>query len=164
MDYTDFITCFLLFIPVFIWNLILYKKLPEKFQKNIWDKIPKYVNTCENILRFITFFFPIFLKLEITNSFQIIGGFLYIIGIAVYFLSWIFQIKYPASKWSESIFGFMAPAYTTIIWLTGISLIGQKLIFDFPYIFILYLIFAVLFVFIHTFHSFYVFKNVESKT
>lgn len=163
MNFGDYITCILLFIPIFIWNVLLYKKLPEPYQNTIWDKIPKELDVSENVLRFVSFILPIFLKLEIKSTIQIVGLFLYIFGVFIYFASWIMQIKYPTSKWSKSIVGSMAPAYTTIIWFVGIAFIGQRLIFNVSYNFAIYIVIAVVFVLIHTYHSYYVYVNNKKE-
>jgi hypothetical protein len=93
---------------------------------NFWNNIPYFIRISENILRAIVFFLPLLLKLEINEPQQKIGFLIYMAGIGVYFMSWLMQIYFPDSSWSQSVFGFMAPAYTTIIWFVGIGLIGKS--------------------------------------
>jgi len=156
------LNCFILLLPVLIWNLIFYKKLPDLYQNKKWDNIPKGIKVVENILRIFTFIFPLFLKLTLSSSIQCTGLIIYMAGIILYFMSWIMQIYFPETVWSRSMLGFMAPAYTTIIWLSGISLIGQKMIFDLGYNFSIYLIISLLFVVIHTVRSFLVYNKNSS--
>ncbi len=94
-------SCFILLIPIFLWNIIFTGKLPEPYQKNkSGDNIPNFIMVLENILRIIVFFFPLFLKLEIKEPQQKIGLLIYIAGISVYFMSWLMQIYFPESSWS----------------------------------------------------------------
>ena len=53
-----------------------------------------------------------------------VGIAIYLIGMLIYFASWIPLINAPNSAWSNSLAGFMAPAYTPLLWLVGIGLIS----------------------------------------
>jgi hypothetical protein len=70
------------------------------------------------------------------------------------------QIYFPQSAWSQSVFGFMAPAYTTIIWLVGIGLIGQSLFLKIPYHYSIYLVFAAFFTTFHSIHTYIVYSRL----
>ncbi len=154
--------CFILLIPVFLWNVIFADKLPELYRRNnFWNNIPDFIKILENILRIIVFFFPLFLKLEIKELQQKIGLLIYVAGIFVYFMSWLMQVYFPGSSWSQSVMGFMAPAYTAIIWLTGIGLIGKSPFLKIPYHYSIYIIFSVFFVVIHSIHSFIVYLKTR---
>jgi len=84
------VSCFILLIPIFLWNIVFVKKLPEPYKINsFWDDVQKFIKTSENILRAIVFFFPLFLKLEINDLQQKIGFLIYMIRICVYFTSYI---------------------------------------------------------------------------
>jgi len=63
-------------------------------------------------------------------------------------------IYLPESGWSLSIFGFTAPAYTPLIWLIGIGLIGSESFLPIPKITAIYLCFSLIFVIIHSSHTF----------
>ena len=153
--------CFVLLIPIFLWNIIFASKLPAPYQmSNFWSNIPKSIGISENILRLIVFFLPLFFKLELKAPQQKIGFVIYLVGICVYFTSWLMQVYFPESSWSGSIFGFMAPAYTTIMWLVGIGLIGQSLFIKIPYHYSVYIVFSVLFVVFHSIHSFIVYSRI----
>ncbi|HPG41981.1 MAG TPA: hypothetical protein PLP19_17080 [bacterium] len=163
MNIHNYLPCILLLAPVFIWNALLYSKLPAPYQKAIWDKVPKSLDILENVFRIIVFFIPIFMKLQIDTPAQKAGLILYCIGIVIYFLSWYMQIKYPASAWSASMWGFIAPAYTTIIWFTGIALIGQELLIKKTWWYGSYFLFILFFVIIHTCHAVYVYRHSLNK-
>ena len=120
--------CFILVIPIFLWNILFAASLPRGYSMEFfWKDIPPIIGTTENVLRIIVFFLPLLMPLTIKITGQKIGLGIYLVGLAIYFLSWIMQIYYPDSPWSSSLFGFLAPAYTTIIWFIGIGFIGNKL-------------------------------------
>jgi hypothetical protein len=149
-----FFNCFLLLIPVFVWNLIFYKRLPAPYQKPIWDDVPKPLAAAENIFRTGAFVFPVFLRIELKTILQILGLILYLSGLSVYFFSWVLEIRSPESKWSKSAIGFTAPAWTTIFWLAGIGLIGQRMTINgLPYSFFIYMAIALVFTGVHTAHA-----------
>jgi hypothetical protein len=130
------------------------KVLPPPFQKNIfWHDIPSHIGIPENILRIIVFLCPLLMKFSLAEPHQRLGLMLYILGVCLYFWSWIAQIYFPKSAWSISILGFTAPAFTTIIWFVGIGLIGSSLFIKIPYHYSVYLFISALFVIVHTSHA-----------
>ena len=156
-----FQNCFLLLLPIFAWNVIFMKVLPPPFQKNIfWHNIPAYIRVPENVLRIAVFLCPLFMKLSVSEPHQKLGLILNIFGVCLYFWSWIMQIYFPKSSWSKSIWGFTAPAYSTIIWFVGIGLIGSTLFVNIPYHYSVYLFISLLFVIVHTSHTLIVFKRL----
>jgi len=155
-----FQNCFLLLLPILLWNVIFMKSLPNQFQKDVfWHNIPMYIKFPENVLRIVVFAFPLLMKFSFSESSLRIGLGLYIFGVCLYFWSWIMQMYYPKSLWSKSIWGFTAPAYTTIIWFMGIGLIGSSLFFHIPYHYPIYMIICVLFVIFHTAHAYIVYSR-----
>lgn len=155
------LNCFILLIPIFLWNILFATSLPRGYSiEFFWKDIPPIVGTTENILRIIAFFLPLLMPLTIKTTSQKIGLGIYLAGVAIYFLSWIMQIYYPDSTWSSSLFGFLAPAYTTIIWLIGIGLIGNKLFIKIPYHPIIYITISAVFVFVHTTHAYIVYTRL----
>ena len=135
--------------------------LPRGYSRELFEiDIPPIIGTTENILRIIVFFLPLLMQLAIKIASQKIGLGIYLAGLTIYFLSWIMQIHYPYSTWSSSLFGFMAPAYTTIIWLVGIGLIGNKLFIKIPYKPIIYIAISAVFVFVHTTHAYIVYLRL----
>jgi hypothetical protein len=151
------LNCFILLVPVFLLNLLCAKQLPKPYQaENFWKDIPAFIGTMENIMRIIVFIVPLFLKLALEEPRQKIGLLIYIAGIIFYFASWMVQIYFQESSWSKSLFGFAAPAYTTIIWFVGIGLIGKSLLFDIPYHYSIYIGLAAVFVVFHSMHAYIV--------
>jgi len=153
-----FRNCFLLFIPVLVWNILLYKRLPEFYQAEKWDAIPGLLDKAENLFRFFAFALPLGLRLEISGTVELYGLVLYVIGVLVYFVSWFIQIRFPDSRLAGTGFSRMAPAWTTIVWLVGIGLIGRSNFFGIRNGTVLYLAVVVTFVSIHTYHAWYVWK------
>lgn len=156
-----FQNCFLLLLPILVWNVIFMKVLPQPFQKNIfWHNIPPYIGIPENLLRIVVFMCPLFMKLSVSEPHQRMGLILYILGVCLYFWSWIGQIYFPKSAWSKSCWGFTAPAYSTFIWFAGIGLIGSTLFIKIPYHYSLYLVISLIFVIFHTTHAYIIFKRL----
>lgn len=156
------LNCFWLFIPVFIWNAIFYKKLPEFYQPAIWDNIPKALDVAENGLRYLSFLIPILLKIGFSASTQKIGLALYLGGLLVYFASWSVQLNPNRSVLSKSLGFRLAPAYTTIIWLLGIGLIGRESWFSSFNLQALYFPIIIAFVSVHTYHSYTVYRKTKA--
>jgi hypothetical protein len=144
----------LLLLPIMAWNLILTKKLPQAYSAEIFEKdIPAFIVNGENVSRLIVFILPLLMPFHIETQTQILGWWLYIAGTILYFFSWLVQIYYPQSAWSLSAFGFLAPAYTPLIWLIGIGLIGNTLYFSFPYRSWMYIFTAIVFIGFHLSHA-----------
>jgi hypothetical protein len=59
----------------------------------------------------------------------------------------------PESPWSTSWLGFVAPAYTPLVWLTGLGLIGRRLYVPSPYRRRMYVALACGFVAFHVTHT-----------
>jgi len=155
------LNCFMLLIPIFIWNIIFAKSLPKGYTMDFfWKDIPAIIGNTENILRIMVFILPIFMKFSLETKLQKVGISIYVLGIIIYFLSWIVQIYFPECYWSKSIFGFMAPAYTSIIWFVGIGLIGKTTFIKIPYLSVIYIFISVCFVVIHSIHTYVVFQRL----
>jgi hypothetical protein len=149
-----FANCFLLLIPILLWNLIFASKLPKAYSAEIFSKdIPRFIEYGENILRLFVFVLPIFMPIHIETQNQKLGFWFYIIGSVIYYMSWLVLIYFPQGNWSLSALGFSAPAYTPLIWLAGIGLIGNKLFFASPYRSWIYIIASTIFVSFHLAHA-----------
>jgi hypothetical protein len=156
-----FLNCFLLLIPIFIWNIIFIDALPRSYSPEIfWKDIPKTISYSENILRIIVFIMPAIMIFSLKTRMQKIGFIIYLIGIILYFLSWIGMIAYPESSWSQSMIGFISLACTTIVWFVGIGLIGNKAFFKILYLPVIYIFIALLFVGFHSLHAYIVFQRL----
>ncbi|MGD0860168.1 MAG: hypothetical protein ABR912_12680 [Terracidiphilus sp.] len=120
--------CFWLLLPILAFNLIFMRQLPPAYQMGVfWKDIPKAIGVPENLLRTLVMIFPVFMRLRISTPGQKLGLGLYVTGLLVYIGSWAALIAAPESAWSTSAIGFLAPAYTPIVWLIGIGLIGDEL-------------------------------------
>lgn len=156
------LNCFSLLLPVLLWNIAFMDKLPKGYLSTaIWDKIPSWLNVTENILRAMVFLLPLFLKLSLESKIQKIGLIVYLLGLIIYYASWIWPIYFPNSNWSNSLIGYMAPAYTTIVFFTGIALIGQQSFLNIPRIGLIYFILSIAFVIVHSYHAYLAYKNLE---
>jgi hypothetical protein len=122
--------CFWLLVPILVFNLLFMRQLPPAYQMDVfWKDIPKSIAVPENILRALVMILPVFMRLRVFTPSQKLGLGVYLTGLLVYFGSWAALIAAPQSAWSASAIGFLAPAYTPILWLTGIGLIGDEFLF-----------------------------------
>lgn len=152
---------FILLIPIFLWNILFIDYLPKGYSPEVFDEgIPKYIIISENVLRFFVFTLPLFIPLSIKTKIQKTGFLIYFVGVLLYFSSWLMVIFYPESDWSQSLIGFTAPAYTTIIWFIGIGLIGNNTFFKSIRLSLIYIFISVLFVVFHALHAYIVFQNL----
>ncbi|MRR28856.1 hypothetical protein EG834_00630 [bacterium] len=98
----------------------------------------------ENGVRIFVFMLPLVLPLNLTNTSERIGLWVYIIGTLIYFSSWLPILFRPQSTWSNSMAGLLAPRLTPFFSFLGVALIGESWI---------YAAIAVLFIFLHTWHG-----------
>lgn len=153
--------CFLLIIPILLWNITLNKYLPKAYREDVlWNKIPEIIGFSENVLRIIVFALSAIMILSIKTKLQKTGLGIYLTGLVIYCLSWLMVIFYPESYWSISMAGFMAPAFTPLIWFTGIGLVGNRGFIRIPHITVLYIALSLLFVVFHTIHAFLVYQQI----
>jgi hypothetical protein len=147
--------CFWLLAPILAFNMIFMRQLPAAYQMNVfWKDIPKAIGVPENLLRTLVMILPVFMRLRISTASQKLGFGLYLTGILVYFASWAALIAAPQSAWSTSAIGFLAPAYTPILWLVGIGLIGNELHFQkVPFKPWMYWALSALFLLFHNLHA-----------
>jgi hypothetical protein len=157
------LNCFLLLIPILAWNAILGSKLPVAYQAETFDKdIPSAVPLGENIFRSLVMFLPLLMPLSFASRSQKFGLYIFIFGMLIYFLSWTVLIVFPSSTWSMSAAGFLAPAYTPLIWLVGIGLIGTQFYFKSPYQSWMYILLSVIFLSFHIKHAAIVYLRLNS--
>lgn len=150
---------FVALIPILLWNIAFISKLPLGYQSEYFDKeIPKLISVGENAFRLVIFVFPLFFSLKISGSILKEGGVLYLVGVLLYFISWLLLMFFPYSRWSKSIIGFTAPAFTPIIWLIGISQMVTSC-YIFTYSKWHYIVPAIIFSIFHVWHSAYVYKK-----
>jgi len=70
------------------------------------------------------FVWPLLLPLGWQDRRSRAGLALYGLGLLIYFASWLPLIYRPEAAWSTSAAGLLAPAYTPLIWLAGIAVVG----------------------------------------
>lgn len=147
-----------LFIPILLWNVLLTKHLPPAYQMKAFNSnIPHLIAIGERIGRIAIFGLPLFLKLNYSSPLGKTGLLLFIVGVVLYFSSWVVLILRPECDWSKSLFGFTAPAYSIIIWLTGFALLADSYYFELSYSKWHYIIPSVIMVTFHFSHSRFVF-------
>ncbi len=148
------LNCFWLTIPATLVSVFCARYLPGPYQNNIfWNNIPPLVEYGENIFRTIVIILPAFFPFNHTTKLQKTGLYVYIIGTAIYIISYMLLIYLPESSWSKSLLGFSAPATTPLIWLVGISLVMDKPYFNIKYRKGIYILFVVIFCVFHFIHT-----------
>ena len=153
-----FFNCFLLTIPILLWDYIFTDKLPKAFQPEIfWKDIPSFIIYGENISRLIMFVFISFMPLKIINDKQKNGLLFYVVGVLLYFATWVILMYFPNIVWSNSVLGLLAPAYTPLVWLVGIGFIGNLLFFKIPYKRWLYFLVVFIFLIFHNWHTYLIY-------
>jgi hypothetical protein len=144
-----FKSCFLLFIPILIFNLIFTKYLPKHYLQNI----SHIIVTLESIFRIALIILSVFLKMHLKSKIGKIGIFVYIIGLIIYFGSYYLIINYSNTFIRENVVLKLSGYWTSIIWLLGIGIVGKELFFKVFYNRIIYIILSISFVIIHTWHG-----------
>jgi hypothetical protein len=158
------LNCGILLIPVIAWNLLFTKKLPHTFTlAEFWRDIPAPLAATENGLRILAFVLPFLMPLTLDNLRQRFGMALFFIGTVVYFASWLPLLISPSSRWSRSFWGFLAPAYTPVVWLIGLAMLGQSLYFGNFYRWWMYLCISLGFLAAHITHTSIIYKRSHSK-
>ena len=145
-------------VPVFAWNLMFASMLPQAYDPAHFDRgIPPAILTGENVFRAIIFSLPLFFSLNIKTAIGKKGLLLYCVGTVLYFSSWLALMFAPDSGWSTNLLGFAAPAYTPILWLTGLAMMAESYYFKLKYSKWHYLIPSIGFSIFHISHSILVF-------
>ncbi len=153
-----FLNCFLLTIPILVWDFIFTNQLPKAYQPEIfWNNIPSFITYGENISRIVMFVFISLMPLKVLSVTQKKGFALYVAGTLAYFASWLILIFNPNSSWSKTVMGLLAPAYTPLFWLIGIGLIGNSLYFNIPYKRWLYFTIVIVFLIFHNWHTYLIY-------
>lgn len=156
------LNCFLLMIPVLVWNIALTNKLPALYQPATFQKdIPAWLSWSENISRTLLFVLTLCMPLSVSSKRQKTGMGIYISGLLLYFASWILLIRYPGSVWSQSFAGSAAPAYTPLCWLAGIALTGNTFYFKIPFRRWLFPLTALCFLIFHNLHTAMIFYREQ---
>jgi len=122
--------CGWLWLPPLIVSFTLWSRLPPAFQPDIfWLDIPTPLGMAENVLRMLVILLPWLMPLQLATATHKAGLALYLAGLVLYAASQLVLALAPESAWSMSIFGFTAAAYTTLPWILGIGMMGDRLFF-----------------------------------
>jgi hypothetical protein len=151
--------CFLLLLPLLVWNLCFYSFLPDFFFN---ETSSSELELAETVLRIAVFGTPLFMRFDFKSKKSKLGFVLYLFGSLLYFLSWIMLIAAPESSWSQSTLGLMGPSLSPIIWLLGISLLSKKGFLNIPNLPISYAFVSFFFVGVHSWHMFMVLSEYKS--
>lgn len=147
--------------PIMAWNIFMADKLPNAFQPEIFQKdIPMYIVYGENFFRLMLFLLTFLMPLSLRSGTQKFGLIVYMMGLIAYLSSWLVLIYAPDSWWSNTVLGFMAPAYTPTLWLTGIMLTGTKFYFELKYSKWYFFIPSLCFLLFHNLHTWMIFNRV----
>jgi hypothetical protein len=142
------LNAFWLLAPVLVWNIVMGPRLAHP-GFGFDNQAAPWLLISENILRLPVMALPILLPLGRKTGREKIGLGVYLVGLLLYLAGWIPLISAPSSAWSNSLAGFLAPAYTPLLWLLGIGLVGGW----WPY-----LLLAAAFVAVHLAHWIEVFQ------
>ena len=148
------LSCGVLTLPILMWNVVCTPFLPPALASNEFSRdIPPLVMYGENTLRVVVMVLPFLMPLEMVTVAQRRGVWLFVVGTLLYVLTWVPLMIAPQSRWSTSWLGFVAPAYTPIVWLTGLGLIGRRLHVPLPFRQWMYIALACGFVAFHVTHT-----------
>jgi hypothetical protein len=147
-------SCGVLLLPIFVWNAALTRFLPGPWSSSEFSRdIPAALVLTENLFRWIVLSLPFLMPLDPTLPIQRRGLVVFGFGAALYCASWLVILAAPDSRWSSSVLGFLAPAYTPLIWLVGLAMLGQRLYWEQVYRWWMYLAPVGVFIAAHVGHA-----------
>jgi len=116
-----------LWLPPLVASFAFWPNLGPSYQPDIfWHDIPSVLGIVENTSRFGVITFSALLLMSWRTHSERTGWIIYTVGFALYALCQWAIVLGPTGWWATSAFGFLAPAYTPIIFVVGIGLIGSK--------------------------------------
>lgn len=151
----------LLTLPPLLFDLVFWNSLPKAFSLDqFWKDIPLAMVLGERIGQVFVFALPVLMRIRLDTPRQRLGLKLYGAGLVAYFASWFALILFPDSAWSTSAIGFVATAYTPVLWLAGIAMMCDVLyVRRIPYRWWHYLAGSLLFLAFHISHAFLIFTR-----
>lgn len=151
-----------LLLPILVWNAVFTPALPPALgSAEFWRDIPPAVAYGENAFRGAVVVLPFLMPIELSTTGERRGLWFFIAGAVVYFAAWLPLMLTPASAWSTNWIGFLAPAYTPALWLTGIGLTCRRLYWRLPYRFWIYIALGFAFVAFHVTHAVIAYERVS---
>jgi uncharacterized membrane protein len=147
-------SCGLLTVPILVWNAVFTRYLPPALASSDFNRdIAPLLLFTENTLRLAVMVVPFLMPLDVVNAVQRRGLWLFVVGALLYVVTWVPLMVAPESAWSTSRVGFLAPAYTPLVWLAGLGLTGGRLYGSLPFKPWMYLLLAGAFVAVHVAHA-----------
>ena len=153
---------FWLILPPLLFSLGLMAIAPSAVTSAEFNAgIPNALVTSEIIGRIVVFAMPAFFSVGLSAPSQRRGLILYLVGAASYCTVYGIQNFAPESGWSTSMIGFTASAYTNLIWMTGLGLLGERFQFSTSWRYrpAIYIVPATIFIILHTAHSIIYFRS-----
>jgi hypothetical protein len=115
--------CYLLILPLAAWNLVLTPRLTNSRLTSDAHS-PAWLLAAEAGARVLIFALPLWMPLRLRRPSNKAGLVLYVAGTLIYFASWLPLWLAPASAWSISPVGLLAPRLAPLLPFLGIALIG----------------------------------------
>ncbi|MCQ1948578.1 hypothetical protein NNX28_01380 [Arthrobacter sp. zg-Y859] len=109
---------FWLVLPLLLLNAAVTPLLPAGYG-TFSQEIPAALAAAESLLRMLVAAVPLLMPLTLRGQRPVWG--LYATGVLVYAAAWAAVIAAPDSRWSTSLAGFTAPAWSSILWLAGVG-------------------------------------------
>ena len=148
------VSCGLLTVPILLWNAVFTRYLPPPLATSDFNRdVPTSLLLTENMLRVAVMVLPFLMPLDVTSGLHRRGLWLFVLGALLYVLAWLPLMVAPQSAWSTSRLGWLAPAYTPLVWLAGLGLTGGRLYGSVPFKSWMYLLLAGAFVIVHVAHA-----------
>ncbi len=156
------LSCGVLLLPILAWNAAFAPALPGAWSTTeFWREIQPALALAENGSRLIVVALPFLMPLKWNSLGQRLALALFGAGAILYFASWLAILLAPHSHWSTSAWGFLAPAYTPLLWLAGLALLGQRLFWGTWYRWWIYLIPAGVFLASHIGHLALIYVRIQ---
>jgi hypothetical protein len=112
------VNCGLLTVPILVWNAVFTRYLPASLASSDFNRdISTLLLFTENTLRIAVMIIPFLMPLNVASAVQRRGLWLFVLGVLLYMFTWVPLMIAPESAWSTSRAGFLAPAYTPLVWL-----------------------------------------------
>ena len=141
------LNCLWLILPLLAWNIGLGPRIADP-RVTSDSHSSKWLLMAENIARVMVFALPVLMPLpgraDFPSALPTAGLAVYMLGTLVYFAAWLPLLLVPASAWSNSTAGLLAPRLTPFLSFLGIALLGGSWIYGGI---------AAVFIFLHTWHG-----------
>ncbi len=130
--------------------------MPASAMAEFWRDIPAPIAFAENALRAVVFGLPFAMPLHLVKMRERCALAVFVVGTLAYFASWLPLMYWPQSAWSGSLLGSLAPAWTPIVWLAALAVLGRRLFWCSRYRWWMYLLACIGFLAAHVGHAAFV--------